>query len=514
MYAMKRRDFVKHSSLTLAAAAASSAWLEGVFEGRAFAKAPSIFDTYFGVGSAEMEKLLGVALSKGGDFADLFFEHRVNSSLFFEEDIVKNASRGIIQGVGVRVVKGDQVGFAFTEDLTMDSMAEAARTAAAIANDTTAKARVQPVAAMNLKNLYPVKELASEAALTRKLGFIKEANAAARGYSPKITKVQCFFSDQVKYLAYVNSDGVSWTDAQPTFNFGTVCIAEEGSNRQDGYDGSSARMGLEYFSARRSAADIAKEAARLAVLNLEAKEIEAGPMTVVLGNAHAGILLHEAVGHGLEADFNYKKLANYSDRVGQKVASELCTVVDEGTFENMAGTLNVDDEGNLTGSAVLIENGILRGYLHDRISAKQMRVKATGNGRRQAYNYSPMPRMTNTYMRAGKSDPAEIIASTKRGVYAKKFGNGQVDITKGDFVFTVTESYLIEDGKVTSPLKGLTLIGNGPDVMTKVEMVGNDLAFSDSGWMCGKRGQSVPVSMGMPTTKVSEITVGGTKVKA
>jgi TldD protein len=511
---MKRRDFVKHSSLTIAAAAASSAWLQGVFEGRALAKAPSIFDTYFGIGPAEMEKILAAGLSKGGDFADLFFEHRVNSSLFFEEDIVRNASRGIIQGVGVRVVKGDQIGFAFTEDLTIASMTEAALTAAAIANDKTAKARTQAIKELSFKNLYPIQELASQAELTRKLGFIKDANAAAKAYSPKILKVQCNFSDQVKYLAYANSEGLSWTDAQPNFSFGTSCIAEEGTNRQTGYDSASARMGLEYFAKKRSATDVAKEAARLAVLNLGAKEIEAGPMPVVLGPAHAGILLHEAVGHGLEADFNYKKLANYSDRVGQKVASEQCTVVDEGTFENMAGTVNVDDEGNLPGSAVLIENGILKGYLHDRISAKQMGVKATGNGRRQAYNYPPMPRMTNTYMRPGKSDPDEIIASTKRGVYAKKFGNGQVDITKGDFVFTVTESYLVEDGKITAPLKGLTLIGNGPDVMTKVEMVGNDLAFSDSGWMCGKRGQSVPVSMGMPTTKVSEITVGGTKVRA
>jgi TldD protein len=511
---MKRRDFVKHSSLTVAAAAASSAWLQGVFEGRALAKAPSIFDTYFGVGPAEMEKILSAGLSKGGDFADLFFEHRVNSSLFFEEDIVKNASRGIIQGVGVRVVKGDQVGFAFTEDLTVASMTEAALTAAAIANDKTAKARTQAVREVNFKNLYPVQELATEADLTRKLSFMKEANTAAKAYSPQIAKVQCYFTDQVKYLAYVNSDGVSWTDAQPNFSFYTTCIAEEGTNRQTGSEGASARMGLEYFKKARSASDVAKEAARLAVLNLSAKEIEAGPMPVVLGAAHAGILLHEAVGHGLEGDFNYKKLANYSDRVGQRVASEHCTVVDEGTFENMAGTLNVDDEGNSTGAAVLIENGILRGYLHDRISAQQMGVKATGNGRRQAYNYVPMPRMTNTYMRAGKTDPQEIIASTKRGVYAKKFGNGQVDITKGDFVFTVTEGYLIEDGKITAPLKGLSLIGNGPDVMTKVEMVGNDLEFSDSGWSCGKRGQSVPVGMGMPTTKVSEITIGGTKVKA
>jgi TldD protein len=307
---------------------------------------------------------------------------------------------------------------------------------------------------------------------------------------------------------------VSWTDAQPLFVFYVSCVAEQGSNRQSGGDSAGGRIGLEYFAKRRSASEIANEAARLAVTNLDAREAEAGPQTVVLGAAHAGILLHEAVGHGLEADFNRKNLSNFSNRVGQKVASELCTVVDEGLFPNFRGTLNVDDEGNATTATTLIEKGVLRGYMQDRISAKQMGVKETGNGRRQAYNYAPMPRMTNTYMKPGASDPAEIIKSVKKGVYAKKFGNGQVDITKGDFVFTVTEGYLIEDGKITAPLKGLSLIGNGPDVMTKVTAVGNDLEFSDSGWACGKSGQSVPVGMGMPTTLVSEITVGGTKVKA
>lgn len=510
---MKRRDFVERSSLALAAAAASSSWLSIVAEGKAAVAPATFFETYFGVTKADTAKWLAIALERGADFADLFFEHRVNSALSFEEDVIKSASRGISHGVGVRVVKGDQVGFAYSEDLSPEAIVEAARTAAAIASDKAARVKVQQIGDLTLRNLYPVKELATQAEVSRKLTFINEANAAAKAYDAKIARVQAFFGDEVKYLAYVNSDGVSWSDAQPMFVFYVDCIAEHAGKRQSGSDSAAGRIGLEYFGKRRAAADIAREAARLAVVNLDARDAEAGPQTVVLGAGHSGILLHEAVGHGLEADFNRKKLSNFSGRVGQRVASELCTVVDEGLFPNFRGTLNVDDEGNPTTSTTLIENGILRGYMQDRISSKQMGVKATGNGRRQAYNFVPMPRMTNTFMKAGTSDPADIIRSVKKGVYAKKFGNGQVDITKGDFVFTVTEGYLIENGKVTSPLKGLSLIGNGPDVMTKVTAVGSDLEFSDTGWTCGKNGQSVPVGMGMPTTLVSEITVGGTKVK-
>jgi TldD protein len=510
---MKRRDFIGRSSMAVAAVAASDLWLASVLNGTAYAKQPDIFGSYFGVGKEEMQKLLGICLSKGADFADLFFEHRVTSSLFFEEDSVKSAGRGIVQGVGVRVVKDDQVGFAFSEDLTMESMSEAARVAAAIANDKTARAKAMPIGEFTPRNLYPIRELSTEADLNKKLAYIKEANDAAKKYSPKVAKVTCSFNDEIKYLAYANSDGVSWTDSQPLFLFSSSCIAEDGSNRQVGYDSGGGRIGLEYFGKNRTASDISKEAARIAVTNLDARDIEAGPMMVVLAPADSGILLHEAVGHGLEADFNWKGAANYSGRVGQKVASEHCTVVDEGLFENMRGTINVDDEGAAPTSTVLIENGILKGYMHDRISAKQMKVKATGNGRRQAYNYTPMPRMTNTYMQPGKHDPEEIIKSVKRGMYAKRFAGGQVDITKGDFTFTVLESYLIEDGKLTTPLKDVTLIGNGPDVMTKVTMVGNDLKFADGGWTCGKNGQSVPVGVGIPTTLVSEITVGGSKVK-
>lgn len=473
----------------------------------------SLLDTYFHVSQEQIKKVLSACLSKGADFADVFFEYRITSNLSFEEDIVKSARRGIVQGIGIRAVKGDQIGFAFSEELTLEKMLEAARAAAAIASDNTAKSRIQPIGLIKPANLYKINELATSAELTKKLEFIREANVAAKAYDSKIVRVNIGFNDEIKHVAYANSDGVYWEDSQPMFVFQTACIAEQGARRENGYSSGGGRIGLEYFDQNRQAADIATEAARLAVLNLSAVEIEAGLQTVVLGNSDSAVLLHEAVGHGLEADFNYKNLSNYSGRVGERVASDQCTVVDEGLFENMRGTINVDDEGNAPQSTVLIENGILRGYMNDRISAKKLGVESSGNGRRQAYNYPPMPRMTNTYLRNGQYSEDEILRSVKKGIYAKSFTGGNVDITKGDFTFTCSETYLIEDGKITAPVKGATLVGNGPDVMTKVSMVGNDLKFTDGGWTCGKNGQSVPVGMGTPTVKVSEITVGGTKVK-
>jgi len=509
---MKRRDFMVKGSLALAAVATSDQWLGRVVAGEEMRNLP-ILATYFQVGKEDLNRLLGAALSKGADFADLFFEYRISSNLSFEEDQVKSARRGIVSGVGIRAIRGDQVGYAFSEDLSMEKMLEAAGAAAAIANDKLARVKTVGVSELRPKNLYPVADPVTTADLNKKLALIKEANEAAKAYSPKIVRVQVFFNDEVKYLAYANSEGRSWQDMQPVFTFTAQCIAEEGKTRQQAYEIGGGRIGLEYFNKKRAAADLGRSAAQLAVLNLGAQEVEAGPQTVVLGPGDSAVLLHEAVGHGLEADFNWKKLSNYSNRVGQKVASDLCTVIDEGLFENMRGTINVDDEGNLPTATTLIEAGTLRGYMCDRISAKQLGVKPTGNGRREAYNYAPMARMTNTYMLPGKSDPEEIIRSVKNGIYAKRFAGGQVDITKGDFTFTVLESYRIEDGKLTAPLKDVTLIGNGPDVMTKVVMVGNDLKFADGGWTCGKNGQSVPVGMGIPTVKVSEITVGGTKVK-
>ena len=510
---MKRREFIAQSSIALAAVAASDLWLGKAFAAESGAFGPSLLDTYFHVAKADISKVLAATLAKGAEFADAFFEYRITSNLSFEEDIVKSARRGIIQGVGIRAVKGDQIGFAFTEDLSLESMIEAANAAAAIASDNTAKTRVVGMTDQKVKELYPIKELATSAELTKKLGFIKEANAAAKAHDSKIVRVNIGFNDEVKHVAYANSDGIYWEDSQPLFMFNASCVAEDGKLRETGYKGGGGRIGMEYFNTTK-ASEIGKEAARIALVNLRAQEADAGIQTVVLGPSESAVLLHEAVGHGLEADFNYKKLSNYSGRVGQKVASDQCTVVDEGLFPNMRGTINVDDEGNTPQSTTLIEKGILLGYMNDRISSKQLGVKPSGNGRRQAYNHPPMPRMTNTYLRAGKYSDEEILKTVKDGVYAKGFTGGQVDITKGDFTFSCSECYKIENGKITAPLKGVTLVGNGPDVMTKVTMVGNDLKFTDGGWTCGKNGQMVPVGMGISTVKVSEITVGGTKVRA
>lgn len=510
---MKRRDFIVKSAFAFGAIATSDLWIGKILAGEPDKMTNSLLDTYFHVSQEDIKKILAASLAKGADFADVFFEYRITSNLSFEEDAVKSARRGIVQGVGIRAVKGDQIGFAFSEELTLDKMLQAANAAAAIAADNTTKTRIHPVGILKPKNLYQINELATSADLTKKLDFIKEANETAKKYDSKIVRVNVGFNDEIRHIAYVNSDGHYWEDSQPMFVFNTVCIAEQGARRETGYASGGGRIGLEYFNQKRKASDIAKDAARLAILNLSAVEIEAGMQTVVLGNADSAVLLHEAVGHGLEADFNYKNLSNYSGKVGQKVASDQCTVVDEGLFENMRGTINVDDEGNAPQSTVLIENGILRGYMNDKISAKKLGVKASGNGRRQAYNYPPMPRMTNTYLRNGKYAAEEILQSVKKGIYAKGFTGGNVDITKGDFTFSCSEAYLIEDGKITTPVKGATLVGNGPDVMTKLAMVGNDLKFTDGGWTCGKNGQMVPVGMGTPTVKVSEITVGGTKVK-
>src|SRR5687767_12925304 len=398
---MKRREFLTKSSMAVAAVAVSDLWVGRAFAGESILGGPSLLDTYFHVTKADIGKVLAATVAKGAEFADVFFEYRISSNLSFEEDIVKSARRGIVQGVGIRAVKGDQIGFAFTEDLSLPSMLEAAGAAAVIASDNVAKARIVGMTDSKVKSLYPIAELATSAELTKKLNFIKEANVAAKAYDPKIVRVSIGFNDEVKHVAYANTDGIYWEDSQPLFMFQASCVAEDGKKRETGYTGGGGRIGMEYFNTR-NAADIGKEAARISIVNLSAQEAEAGIQAVVLGPAESAVLLHEAVGHGLEADFNYKKLSNYSGRVGQKVASDQCTVIDEGLFTNMRGTINIDDEGNAPQSTTLIENGILKGYMNDRISAKQLGVKPSGNGRRQAYNHPPMPRMTNTYLKPGK----------------------------------------------------------------------------------------------------------------
>ena len=462
------------------------------------------------VDAALAEKLLATALARGGDYADLFFEYRAGGGLVFDEGILKSASRGVSMGLGVRVQKGDATGYAYVERLDWDAMRRAADTAAQIASGGGSRV---PVSArtVELPRRYELETVTLDVPGLAKRELLERAAAAAHAYDPHVAKVEASLSEELREILVVTSDGTMAHDVQPLVRMGVRVIAEKNGKRQEGSSGGGGRTSIGYFEGKTPEWH-AREAARQAILMLDAQEAPAGQMEVVLAPGDSGILLHEAVGHGLEADFNRKGTSNYSGKLGESVASDLCTVVDDATLNQSRGSINVDDEGNEPRSSTLIEKGKLVGYMHDRLSAGHYGLKPSGNGRRESFACAPMPRMTNTILLAGPHDPEEILRSVKRGVYAKKFGGGQVDIANGDFVFSLTESYLVEDGKITAPLKGVNLIGNGPEVLRKVSMLGNDVEVSDGIWTCGKDGQSVPVGVGCPTIKISAITVGGTKV--
>ncbi|HBQ17241.1 MAG: metallopeptidase TldD-related protein [Sandaracinaceae bacterium] len=455
-------------------------------------------------------RLLTVALERGGDYADLFFEYNVSGSYAYEEQILKSAGASVSAGLGVRVRKGDATGYAYVEDLSPEAMERAARTAAQIADGGGAPAPVG-LDPLDVANRYPVDMLSLDLAGEEKRALLKRADEAARAVDGRVQRVEASLAEQMREILIATSDGRLVRDRQPLLRFGIRVIVEDDGKRQSGSSGGGGRVGWTYFDGK-SPEQHAKEAVRQALAMLDAREAPAGELEVVLAPGDSGILLHEAVGHGLEADYNRKGSSNYTDQVGERVASELCTVVDDATLMSSRGSINVDDEGQRPEKAVLIEEGILRGYMQDRHSSEFFGTTPTGNGRRESFKSHPMPRMTNTLLLAGPHDPEEIVRSVKKGVYASKFGGGQVDISNGDFVFNLTEGYLIEDGKITAPLKGVNLIGNGPDVMRKVTMLGSDMELSDGIWTCGKEGQSVPVGVGCPTVKISGMTVGGTQI--
>lgn len=472
------------------------------------------FSTAYNLQPSDLEKYLAAALSEGADYADLYFEHTTTCSILVDESLVKSATEGIAAGCGVRVLAGAQTGYAYTDDLAPEKILKAARIAARIASGPARVSTVGLSEFARARNLYPVASPATGRDLAEKLELVRRADAAARAYDRRIAQARITYGDQVRHVLVAGSDGRVAADFQPLVRLGVYTIARENGNAQSGSYGGGGRVGLEFFNGDQSPESFAREAARQAVVQLEAREAPAGEMEVVLAPGWPGILLHEAIGHGLEADFNRKGVSAFSGRVGQRVASEICTVVDDGTIPARRGSLNVDDEGAPTHNTVLIENGVLRGYIQDRLSSEVMKSARTGNGRRESYQHIPMPRMTNTYMLAGKDDPEEIVRSVKRGLYAVYFGGGQVDITNGKFVFSASEAYLIEDGKITAPVKGATLIGDGPTVLTRVTAVGNDLRLDPGIGTCGKDGQSVPVGVGIPTIKVSRLTVGGTAPRA
>jgi len=468
--------------------------------------------TQFGLTDREIQQALGKVKVRDVDYADLYFESDVSESVSMEEGIVKRAVKSVSQGVGVRATSGEKTGFAYSDELTSRDLEIAADTARYIANSPQGNEPVpvthRPAPA---HDLYPVKTTEFEVATSERVDLLNLIDAEARRYDPRIKNVMASFNVEYKRIIVATTDGLMVSDVQPLSRLNVTCIAEENGNRQVGTFGGGGRIEFSYYREQDRYRRYAREAARQAILNLSATDAPAGVMPVVLAGGWPGILLHEAIGHGLEADFNRKKTSAFSSLIGKRVASDVCTIVDDGTLPFRRGSLNMDDEGTPTKRTVLIENGILRGYITDRLNAKLMGIPLTGNGRRESFQSIPLPRMTNTFMLAGQSDPDDIVRSVKKGLYAVSFGGGQVDITNGKFVFSTSEAYLIEDGKITRPVKGATLIGNGPEILTRVSMVGHDMKLDEGIGTCGKDGQSVPVGVGLPTIKVDEITVGGTQ---
>jgi TldD protein len=472
----------------------------------------SFFARQFGITENDLQSYLGEALSRGGDYADVYFEYVSTTAISLDEGIVKSATQGVSMGMGVRVVAGERTGYAYTGDLSPERIRAAAHTAACIASGPS-KVAATPLEEAERRNLYPLLTAPSDRSLADRVNLVQRADAAARAYDSRVFQVQASYADNLRHLLVASSDGYVNFDTQPLARMNVAALARDPGGTgspQRGLAGGGGRVSLEFFEGEKSPEFFAREAARQAIVQLSAVPAPAGETTVVLGPGWPGILLHEAVGHGLEADFNRKGVSAFSGRIGQQVASPLCTVVDDGTIQSRRGSLNTDDEGVATQRNVLIENGVLVGYLKDKLSARVLGGASTGSGRRESYQHIPMPRMTNTFMLAGESDPEEIIRSVKKGLYCVTFGGGQVDITSGNFSFSASESYLIEDGKLTRPVRGATLIGNGPEALKYVSAVGSDLKLDEGVGVCGKEGQSVPVGVGIPTVRIDKLTVGGT----
>lgn len=463
-----------------------------------------------GMGEHEIHKALDAMLGHAIDYADLYFESTWTEGWVLEDGIVKEGSHHIDQGVGVRAVSGEKTGIAYSDEIVPAALMDAVRAARAIATQG-GQNQLQAWRRQGESSLYspldPLRSMNEE----DKVRLLLEIDKTARRLDPRVTQVIVSLAGRYSVILVAASDGTLSADVRPLVRLNVSVVAEQQSRRESGTAGGGGRFGYEWFIEEERALTFAREAVRQALVNLEAMPAPAGTMTVVLGPGWPGILLHEAIGHGLEGDFNRKGTSAFAGRIGERVASPQCTVVDDGTLAYRRGSLNVDDEGTPTQCTVLIEQGILRGYLQDKHNARLMGVAPTGNGRRESYAHRPMPRMTNTYMLGGSYAPEEIIASVERGLYAVNFGGGQVDITNGKFVFSAAEAYLIEKGKVTRPVKSATLIGSGPVVLTRVSMVGNDLRLDTGVGTCGKEGQSVPVGVGQPTLKIDALTVGGTK---
>jgi TldD protein len=509
MNKITRRSFIK-TTATAAAATVAVPVLPKAWYSLARADTPGYFEREFGMTDELCQKVLAKALSKGGDFADLYFEHTISNWLILEDGKVNRAYSDVALGVGIRTVKGDQVGYGFTQELTEESMLAAAATAATISN-ANAKKPTGKFVPLKMKNYYPLEKLLTAVPLESKLPLVQSANDKCFALSPLIIKVNASFHDQQKRILVVTSDGTKAEDLLPrNYLYASVVAEKDGKRERAGWN-LGGRRDFSYYT-EAVVNEVAKSAVDRAVILFEAVQPPAGEMPVVLGPGVTGVLLHEAIGHGMEADFNRKEISTYCTMIGKQVAEPFVTIVDDGTNPNLLGSINVDDEGTPGQKTVLVDKGILTSYMHDKISAQHYKVKPTGNGRRQSYEHYVQPRMRNTYMLAGPATPEEVIKSVEKGIYVQDVSNGQVKIGEGDFAFYISQGKMIENGKLTAPIKDINIMGNGPKMLRNITMLANDLEMSKGGTgACGKGGQAVPVGFGQPTCLVKSMTVGGTK---
>jgi TldD protein len=462
-----------------------------------------------GLSAHDLERVFARLTGPSIDAADLYFQHSRSESWVLEDGIVKEGNHSIEQGVGVRALSGEKTGFAYSDEIVLPALLEAAGSARAIAQ-ASANGTGKPLAMTTGRALYPAIDPIETLSSEDKIALLREIDALCRSLDPRVKQVIASVAASLETVLLAASDGTLAADVRPLVRINVQVIAEQNGRRESGSAGGGGRYGFVELLENGRAHGFAREAVRVALVNLESVDAPAGNMPVVLGPGWPGVLLHEAIGHGFEGDFNRKGTSAFAGMLGEKVAAPGVTVVDDGTLAGRRGSLSIDDEGVPTNCTVLVEDGVMKGYMQDKLNARLMKMAPTGNGRRESFAHLPMPRMTNTYMLPGERDPGEIIASVKKGLYAVNFGGGQVDITNGKFTFSASEAYLIEDGKVTRPVKGATLVGSGPEVLKRVSMIGNDLKLDEGVGVCGKDGQSVPVGVGQPTLKIDRMTVGGT----
>jgi TldD protein len=503
---LKRREFIRISGITVAGSMIIPTVLQSC-KGAPVSDTAAGYLEHFEVTPELLQKVIAAAMEKGADYADLFFEHTLNNRSTLEDGKVNSAYSNIGFGVGIRVLKGDQTGFAYTETITPEAMMKAARTAANIANNSPVSLPVNVTEYMP-PNFYPVVKSWEDTSINSKIPFLLRMNEKIFAGDKRVTKVNAFLIDSSSYIMFYNSEGrLSW-DYRPMGTLVGVCIMEDKGRVENSNVTRAFRTGFEFIT-NDLIDQLSDEVVKRTAMLFDATKPKAGEMEVILAAGESGILLHEAMGHAFEADFNRKKTSIFSDKMGQKISENFVTIVDDGTIPGNRGAINVDDEGNPSEKTILVNNGVLSSYLHDRISAEFYKVKPTGNGRRQDFRNIPIPRMRSTYMENGPHKTEEIIASTKHGIYVDNFSNGQVNIGPGDFTFFVKFGYLVENGKLTRPIKDVNIIGNGPQALADIVMVADDKKMSNGSWTCGKDGQSAPVTMGMPTVKVKKLTVGG-----